>query len=178
MDQEIASAINRALFHQKAPAHIRIMNTKRNAKGAITAITHPNSTAEMALHYRDIIITAARTVDKGVMDVEENESWERLKIHRVPLARYMGEGTEGLQKIRDQFEPDNEGIVIPTLVRWLANPRTNKERRQNGKIAASSVVFVVKGTRVAGSLVKKGIKAAGVWYRVETYTNEGPDSRC
>ena len=71
----------------------------------------------------------------------------------------------------------NEGIVIPTQVRWLANPRTIRERRQNREIAASSVGFVVKGSRVAQSLVKKAIKAAGVWYRVETYTNEGPDSR-
>jgi len=69
MDQEIASAINRALFHQKAPAHIWIMNAKWNAKGTITAITHPNATAEMALQYRDVITTAARTVDKGVVDV-------------------------------------------------------------------------------------------------------------
>jgi len=45
MDQEIASAINRALFPQKAPAHIRIMNAKMNAKRAMTAITHPNATA-------------------------------------------------------------------------------------------------------------------------------------
>jgi hypothetical protein len=36
----------------------------------------------------------------------------------------------------------------------------------------------LKRSRVAQSLVKKGIKAAGVWYRVETYMNEGPDSRC
>jgi len=61
------------------------MNAKRNAQGAITAITHPNATAEMALQYREIIITAARTVDKGVVDVEETQSWERLKIHPVPL---------------------------------------------------------------------------------------------
>jgi len=74
MDQEIASAINRALFHQKAPAHIRIMNAKRNAQGAITAITHPNATGEMAQQYCDIIITAARTVDKGVVDVSDDES--------------------------------------------------------------------------------------------------------
>jgi hypothetical protein len=39
IDQEVASAINRAVFHQKAPAHIRIMNAKRNAKGAFTAIS-------------------------------------------------------------------------------------------------------------------------------------------
>ena len=74
MDQEIASPINRALFHQKAPAHGRNMNAKRNAKSAITAITHPNATAEIALQYSDIIITAARTVDKQVVGVEENES--------------------------------------------------------------------------------------------------------
>jgi len=52
MVQEIASAINRALFHQQAPAHNRIMNARRNAKGAITAITHQNPTAEMAKWYR------------------------------------------------------------------------------------------------------------------------------
>jgi len=64
LDQAIASAINRALFHQKAPAHIRIMNAKINTKGVITAITHPNGTVETALQCRDMIITATRTVDK------------------------------------------------------------------------------------------------------------------
>jgi len=130
MDQEIVLAINRPLFHQQAPAHIRIMNARRNYNGAITAITHQNATAEMALHYRDIIITAARTVDKGVIDVEENESWERLKIHGVPVVWYMGKGTEGLQKMREEFKAENEGIVIPAQVWWLPNPRTIREQRQ------------------------------------------------
>jgi hypothetical protein len=34
------------------------------------------------------------------------------------------------------------------------------------------------GSRLAQILIKKGIKAAGVWYRVEAFTNAGPDSRC
>jgi len=70
MDPEITSAIDGVHFHQKAPAHMRIINTKRNAKGGVTAFTNPTATAEMALQYRDIIITAARTVDKRVVDVE------------------------------------------------------------------------------------------------------------
>jgi hypothetical protein len=49
MDQDIASAINRVLFNKKAPAHIRILNTKWSTKGAITPITHPNATAAMAM---------------------------------------------------------------------------------------------------------------------------------
>jgi len=73
----------------------------------------------------------------------------------------MGKGTEGLQKMREEFEAENEGITIATLVPWLANRRTIRERRQNGEIAASSVVFVVMGNKVAQSFIKKGIKA--VW---------------
>jgi len=74
MDQEVASAMSRVLFHQQAPAHIRIMNAKMNAKGAITAIAHPNATAEMASPYRDSILTAARMVDKGFVNIEEHET--------------------------------------------------------------------------------------------------------
>jgi hypothetical protein len=62
LDQEIASAINIALFHRQAPVDIRIMNARRNAKGVTTAITHQNSTAAIAMKYPDIIIMAARTV--------------------------------------------------------------------------------------------------------------------
>jgi len=55
--------------------------------GAITAITHENATAEMAMRYRNVIITAARTADRGVVDVEENGTWTRLKVHAAPLVR-------------------------------------------------------------------------------------------
>jgi len=72
MDQDIAPAINRALFHQGSHAHIRIMNAKRNGRGTITAIPHPNATGMIALIYVDIMITTGRTVDKGVIVVEEN----------------------------------------------------------------------------------------------------------
>jgi hypothetical protein len=79
--------------------------------------------------------------------------------------------------MREEFEEENEGIVIPTEVRWLANLRTIMERKENRVIAASSVVFVVKGSRVAQNLGKKCSWGVGVWYRVETYTNDGPDTR-
>jgi hypothetical protein len=178
MDQEIACAINRALFHRKAPAQIRIMNAKSNARGTITAITHQNATAAMAPIFRDAIITAVRTVNKGVIDVEENESWERRKIHSVPLVRYMGKGTEGLQKMRDEIHAENAGVTVPVQVRWLASPHSIKDGMQKGEIPASSVVFGVKGSQAAQRLVKEGIMAAGVWYRVEPFTNADPDSRC
>lgn len=65
--------------------------------------------------------------------------------------------------MRGEFEAQHEGIAIPTQVRWLPNPRTSRERRQNREISASSVVFVVKGNKVAPNLIMKRIKAAEVW---------------
>jgi len=115
-DQPILSAINRALFHQQAPAYSRIMNARKNSKSAIQAIRHQNSTAEIALQYHDIISTTARNVDKVIVDVHVNESWERLQIHAVPFVRYMGKGTEGRQKMREAFAAEPEGIAIPTQV--------------------------------------------------------------
>jgi len=80
--------------------------------------------------------------------------------------------------MREELEAENEGIAISTQVRWLANHQNIRERRQNGEIAMSSVVFVVMGSRLAQSLIQKGIKAAGVWYRVEAFTNAAPNTRC
>jgi len=149
MDQEIASVINSTHFHQQAPAHIVIMNARRLAKGEITAIAHLNSTAKMIRRYHDMIITAARTVVKGVVDVEENESSERLKIHEVPHIQYMGKGMEGLQMMQEEFEAENEGIQIPTTVWRLGNLHTMMEWRLHRDIVASSVVCVVKGSNTA-----------------------------
>jgi hypothetical protein len=102
MEQEMESSINRARFHRQAPAHIRIMLARRNAKGATTSITHQYATAEMAMRSSDIFITAARSVDKGGVNVQENQSFERLKIHAVPLAQYVGKGTADLENMREE----------------------------------------------------------------------------
>jgi len=133
----MASAVKRELCQQQALALVRIMNARRNAKGTITAITHQNPTAEMAPLYRHIIIKAARSVDKGIIDMKGNESWETLKIHTVMLVGYMGKGTKGIQKMREEIQAENEGVAIPAQVRWLSNPRIIKEREQRGEIKVS-----------------------------------------
>jgi len=107
IDQEITSAIKSASFHSKATAHIWIINPKMNSKGGSTAIMHQNATAQTAMWYCDIIITAARMLDKAVVDVHANESWDRLKIQGVPHIRYIGIGAEGLRNMRGEFEAEN-----------------------------------------------------------------------
>jgi len=90
----------------------------------------------------------------------------------------MGKGNKGLPKMWEEIQAENEGVAIPAQVRWLSNHRIIREREQRGEIKASSVVFIVRGKKVAQSLVNKGVIAAGVRYKVEPYTNAGPDSLC
>jgi len=35
--------------------------------------------------------------------------------------------------MREEFEAENDGIVIHTQVRWMAKPRTIRERTRNGE---------------------------------------------
>lgn len=112
------------------------------------------------------------------MDLEENVSWDRPKTHRVARICDMRKGSEDMEKIREGFEAGNEGIVILTQVWWLTYLLTIREMRQNNEIALSSVIFVLNASKVLQSLFLNGIKAVGVWYQVEIYTNERPDSSC
>jgi hypothetical protein len=104
MDQETTSSFNSVLFNLNALANARIMNARTNAKGTITDNTHQNRTVEMTVGYRNMNITEWSSVDKGVVDVKLNEVWGRIKVHTVPLVRYMGKSTEGQKKMHLEFD--------------------------------------------------------------------------
>jgi hypothetical protein len=78
----------------------------------------------------------------------------------------------------DEILAENKGVEVPFQVHWLPSPHSINERKQKGEISVSSAVFIVKWSRVAQRLFKSGIKAAGVSYQVEQFTNAGLDSRC
>ncbi len=42
--------------------------------------------------HSNMLIKAAKSVDKRIIDVEALGCWQRLKIHGMSLAQYLGEG--------------------------------------------------------------------------------------
>ena len=94
-DLDISSEVNRALFEAKVPHFIRIQGVTKNTRGCLSTITTPAATAEMLIRYREIVIKAARKVDAGIVDIETNELWERVKMHGVNFDRYLGKKTGG-----------------------------------------------------------------------------------
>lgn len=65
--------------------------------------------------------------------------------------------------------------MLPLAMNWIRGPKDGHEEKVQGK-KASSVVFAVKGTKLAETVSKGGWRAAGVQYNVEKFVNPGPDS--
>jgi len=177
-DLDISSEVNRALFEAKVPHFVRIQGVTKNTRGCLSTITTPLATAEMLIRYREIVIKAARKVDAGIVDIETNELWERVKMHGVNFDRYLGKKTGGgLEKLRQELQAENEGVVLPLAINWIGGPKDVQKKKVEGK-KASSVVFAVKGSKMAEKVLKGGLRAAGVKYDVEKFVNAGPDSFC
>ena len=77
--------------------------------------------------------------------------------------------------MRQKLQAENEGVVLPLAINWIGGPKDVQKKKSEGK-KASSVVFVVKGSKMAKKVLKGGLRAAGVQYDVEKFMNAGPDS--
>ena len=170
--------MNRALFEAKVPHFVRIQGVTRNTRGCLSTITTPGATAEMLIKYREVVIRAARRVDTGIVDIETSELCERVKMHGVNFDRYLGKKTGGgLEKLRSELQAENEGVVLPLAISWIGGPKDVQKKKVEGK-KASSVVFAVKGSKMAERVLKGGLRAAGTKYEVERFATAGPDSFC
>jgi len=177
-DLDISSEVNRALFEANIPYFVRIQGVTRNTRGCLSTITTPGATAEMLIKYREIVIKAARKVDAGIVDIETNELWEKVKMHGVNFDRYLGKKTGGgLEKLRSELQAENEGVVLPLAISWIGGPKDVQKKKAEGK-KASSVVFSFKGSKMAERVLKGGLRAAGTKYEVEKFATAGPDSFC
>jgi len=177
-DLDISSEVNRALFEAKVPHFIRIQGVTKHTQGCLSTITTPGASAEMSIRHREIAIKAARKVDAGIVDIETNELWERVKMHGMNFDRYLGKKTGGgLEKLRQKLQAENEGVVLPLAINWIGRPKDVQKKKAKRK-KASSVVFAVKRSRMAERVLKGGLRAAGVKYDVEKFVNAGLDSFC
>jgi len=175
-DLDISSEVNRALFEAKVPHFGRIQGVTKNTRGCLSTITTTGATSKMLIRYQEIVIKAATMVDSGIVDIETNELWERVKMHGVNFDRYLGKKTRGgHEKLRQELQAEKEGVVLPFAINWIGGPNDVHKKKKDGK-KALTVGFAVKGSKMAENVLKEGWSAAGVKYNVEKFVNAGPDS--
>ncbi len=122
----------------------------------------------------NVLIRAAKTVDQAIVGVEILEHWQRLKVHRMSLERYLGEGSMDLLKREVE---SSTGIQLKSLPRWLINKIRLKEQQDTRK-RGSAIMITVKGEAEAKKLCASGLQFEGAIKVVERYWEAGPGSVC
>jgi hypothetical protein len=118
-DSEIVSAVHRALHVARAPHHIRMGTITMNIRGTITALATLEALADMLAAWREVVVKAAKRIDQGIIDLEKNETWEKVKMHGISFDQYAVKKLGGLEKLRQEIQAKNEGVVVPMAINWL-----------------------------------------------------------
>jgi len=71
------------------PQFLAIQGHTKNTPLCISTISPLRAAAEMLIWNGLIFIKTASMVDAAVMDIEQNQHWERLIIHNVKFERYL-----------------------------------------------------------------------------------------
>jgi hypothetical protein len=166
--EDVILEINRALANAGFPSFMRVVDTGYTNTGAISILLEKGSTGSILLSYRDLLVTAVRQADPTVVSMELPEQWYRLKIHGVPVKRYL---SCGLSLAREEIELGT-AFQLKRDPTWLRSPKEFKDQR------GSTIVITVGSLEEARKLLTNGIRFGGARYRAEQYWEIGPDTVC
>ena len=174
---DLMLALNKSL--QKAgipPAYTRFSRVGYSQSGAISALLTEKSSAEQLVNnHSNILIRAVKTVDMGVIGVEALERWQRLKVHGMSLARYLGK--RKMEVLCREIE-SSTGIQLETVPHWLISETRLEERLESGTERGSAIVITVGTSEKAAKLCSKGLRFGGALKVVEKYWEAGPGLVC
>ena len=116
-EADLMLALNEALQKAGEGLDTRFIRVKYAPSGAISALLTDQANAGLLIpRLTNLLIRAAKTVDAAVVGVEILEHWQWLKVHGMPLERYLGERKMELLKRKVE---SSTGIQLKTLPRWL-----------------------------------------------------------
>jgi hypothetical protein len=169
--EEIILALNRVLARKGLPVFVRIIDAGYTATGAISALLEKGALGTMVIpYYRDALIAAICQADPAVVSVELSEQWHRVKVHGVPLRRYL---TLGLGLAREEIELSTNYRLKrdPT---WLRDPKELREEDKKG----STMVVTVGSLEEARTMLINGLRFGGRRFSTEHFWQLGADSVC
>ena len=85
--------------------------------GAISGLfTERSNVEDLIKQHSNMLIQAAKLINKRVIGIEALEKWYRLKIHGMPLLHYFGEGK---MEILSREIESSSGIKLKTIPQLL-----------------------------------------------------------
>ena len=106
-EADLILTLNKLLQKARVLAYIRFSKMRYLQSRAISALLTKKSNAEKLINsYLNILIKAAKSIDKRVVGVEVFEHWQQLKVYGMSLARYLGE--EKIEVLCREIESSTE----------------------------------------------------------------------
>ena len=155
-EADLMLVLNKTLQQANLPSHIRFCEVSYSQSGAISGLLTKRSNAEEVLKdYSTTLIRTAKSVDEGVIRIEALERWHRLKVHGMPLMRYLREGK--IELLCREIESTTR-IILKTIPQWLINQEHLEERLESGDVRDSIIVITVGSKVEALNLCAKGFR--------------------
>lgn len=118
---------------------------------------------------------AAKLVDDAVVGVEIIEHWQRLKVHKISLARYPG--PDKMELFKKEVK-SSTGIAFKEMPQWFANKNRLKEQQKINNKWGSAIVITVNNNSEAKKLCANNLCFGGAVKMVEKYWEARPRSVC
>jgi hypothetical protein len=171
--RDIVLGLNRALSNGGMPNFVRAVNAGYAASGHLTVLLQEGAPSSVLVPaYNDTLITAVRKCDPAVISVEISEQWQRVKVHGVPIQRYMN-SENGLSLAREEIELQGVFRLKRDPV-WLVSPRKLKTRNQR----SATIVVTVGSGEDARKMLKFGLQFGTRRHTTEAYKEVSPESVC
>lgn len=122
--------------------------------------------------WSNLLIRAAKSVDASVVGIEILEHWQCLKVHGMPLERYLGD--RKMDFLKREVE-SSTGIQLKTLSRWLINENRLREEQVTRDKWGSAIVIIVKSKSEAKHLCASDLRFGQVVKKGEKYWEVGHD---
>ncbi len=175
-EADLMLALNEALQKAGEGLDTRFIRVKYAPSGAISALlTEQANAGSLIPRLSNLLIRTIKAVDPAVVGVEILEHWQRLKVHGMPLGRYLSEGK--MELLKREVE-SSTGIQLKALPRWLINEDRLREAQTTGNKRGSAIVITVKGEVEAKKLCAAGLRFGSIIRVVEKYWEAGPSSVC
>ena len=175
-EADLMLALNEALQQVGEETSIRFTRVRYAPSGAISALLSEKADAGQIIPRRsNLLIRAVKAVDPAVVRIEILEHWQRLKVHGMPLERYLGEGK--MELLKREVE-SAMGIQLKSVPRWLISENRLREQQESSNKRGSAIVITVSSESEAKRLCASGLRFGGILRVVEKYWESRPSSVC
>lgn len=133
--------LNEALQKAGEPAKVQFGRIGYSQSGTISALLTEKADAKELLEMRrNILIQAAKTVDVAVIEAEALEHWQWLKMHGIPIGKYLSE--RKMELLKKKVKPST-GIQLKTTPCWLIHNSRLRERQEFENYRGSFIIIII-----------------------------------